>query len=774
MKDSHVPHTISFRYVKRVAEKCLADAHDNQHKTLHEIFEPLSNYLYTAFQNYGCVNNSFKVKKSSSKIHYSTSNINYEDIQKVFDLLTKLPTKRPLYNALQGCSTLLRRIPVSFGEDARNYCFLLIMFQIPLLSHALTHYESKSNPPCTRMIDSPEIKALCYDVIKRVLGILSNIKSVRVKNYITSWFSRYSSSDFVSKVDLINVYITFHMKKYFYIANNPEHRRKLSIPSPGNNVDEEYFQNSSFKEQIEQMNSGSSPLPTGPLNFGRTKSKKSKDSTTKIRIYQYGNDWHLKTASIVLQSFLEAYNIRADSLHVSIFYNSLVDYVNLKMDFDSWISNKKFKDQKPGDNPELSVVIDYINGNQNSFASSATFFFSKYPFLITLGNKISILEYEAKRIMERKAEEAFINSLDRRVPLDVYFRVRVRRSHFVQDSLNCILANQQNLKKSLKVQFVGEAGIDAGGLRKEWFLLLTKAMLSPETGMLVNVEESNYHWFNLVPINNVDNYYLFGAVLGLAVYNSTILELNFPIAFYKMLLKIPLGFSDFEQLHPDLSRNLFKIKSLSDEELNMLDLSFEISIFDLFHNVVNRELVPDGKNIQVTSKNRDLYIEKYAKFRLTDGVAEQTDSLLKGFCSVTSGNGLSLFSPEEIQLLLCGNEEGKLDLEILRSVTKYLGWKDSEEAQNSQLINWLWEYLNELSYKEQKKFLSFVTGSDRIPATGIQNLNLTIKKAGSESERLPTAHTCFNELEIHRYATKEKLYEKLSMAIQGSSGFGIK
>lgn len=770
-----IPHSISSKYVKKIIDMCSQGASDHDvegNKSLHQIFEPLSDYLYKSFSNYHCVNLSFKVKRSSSKIHYSTSNINYEDVSSTFNLLTDLPTKRPLFSALQGILSLLKRIPSSLGDDARGYCFLLILLEIPFLAHALTHYESKETK---RMIDVQEVKALSYDILKRILGIISNIQSLVVKNYITSWFSKYSSNAFVSKVDLINVYITFHLKKYFYIANNPNYRRRTSIPSSNKNVDPEYMENSMFKEEIEQMNLVSpTSLPLGALNFSRSKSTKSKDKNTKIKIFQYGNDWHLKTSSMVLQMFMQAYGIRDDGLQVSIFYNSLVDYVNIKMDFDSWISNKKFKEQKVGDTPEILTVIDYITGNQNSYSAAATFFFSKFPFLITLGNKISLLEYEGRRIMERKAEEAFINSLDKRVPIDVYFRVRVRRSHIMQDSLNCILSNPHNLKKSLKVQFIGEAGVDAGGLKKEWFLLLTRSILNSSTGMMVNIEDSNYHWFNLVPINSTDNYYLFGAILGLAVYNSTILDLNFPIAFYKMLMNIPLGFSDFQQLYPELSNNLFKLKKLNESELSSLDLTFEISIEDVFGKVLNRELIPKGRFVKVNVSNRDLYIEKYAKFHLMDAIKDQVDAFLKGFCTVTSGNALNLFAPEEIQLLLCGSEEGKLDLDILRSITKYVGWKTGSEGKHSDQVNWLWDYLNQLSYKQQKKFLSFVTGSDRIPATGIQNLNFTIKRAGSDCERLPSAHTCFNELELYSYSTKQKLYNKLTMAIEGSSGFGIK
>jgi E3 ubiquitin-protein ligase HUWE1 len=44
----------------------------------------------------------------------------------------------------------------------------------------------------------------------------------------------------------------------------------------------------------------------------------------------------------------------------------------------------------------------------------------------------------------------------------------------------------------------------------------------------------------------------------------------------------------------------------------------------------------------------------------------------------------------------------------------------------------------------------------------------------SGSSRLPTAHTCFNQLDLPVYATMEELREKLLTAIkEGSEGFGF-
>lgn len=779
---------MSYNYVKSLADECFKNASSSrgQSKSLHEIFQPLSDYLYNAFRHHDILNNSFKLRAHSKKAHHSTSNIYYAGVRDVITLLTKLPTKKPLYSALKGTSEQLKRINV-YKNDSNplDYSWLFIVFEIPILSRSLVI----SDPRLKLMSDVPEIKMLSYDILKRCIGLLSCIDSSKVLSYMSSWFAKLDQQEFIKKIDLINLYITFQLKKYFYLANNPQ--IKLGNPPTGDetyvdNSETEYFQSLHLKNHIESNLDLLSPcplsLPTGQVStnpFPLKGNGKKNGKETKVKVHQYGNDWHIRTALVVQALLYRANKLREDPVPVSVFYNSLVDYVNIKLDFDSWQSNRKTRNKvSKAQQNDFWAVIEYIHGTgvNKSLYDDALFYICQYPFLISLGSKISVLEYEARRQMERKAEEAFINSLDKRVVIDVYFRIRVRRDHIVQDSLQHIKMNPDNLKKSLRVQFMNEPGVDAGGLKKEWFLLLTKEIFHPQSGMFHNVEDSNLLWFNVIPAENPDMYYLFGAILGLAIYNSTILDLQFPIALYKLLLGRPLDQDDYKQLYPVSYKNLLNLKTLSTSDLLLLDLTFEVSYSDIFDKTYTVELIPDGANTKVKMHDLDEYIEKYTSFFMKDGIRRQVDAFKTGFNNVIGGNALSLFLPEEIQLLLCGSEDHGIDVDVLKSVTKYIGWRSPEDAANSKIITWFWDYMTKISNKEKKKLLIFVTGSDRVPATGIQNLpfKISLLNNGQDSTRLPIAHTCFNELALYNYTTKEKFVEKLNKAINESAGFGIK
>ena len=54
--------------------------------------------------------------------------------------------------------------------------------------------------------------------------------------------------------------------------------------------------------------------------------------------------------------------------------------------------------------------------------------------------------------------------------------------------------------------------------------------------------------------------------------------------------------------------------------------------------------------------------------------------------------------------------------------------------------------IHEFPLELKKRFLFFSTGSDRVPIKGLSNLNFVISRQGTDEERLPSAHTCFNHL----------------------------
>ena len=73
---------------------------------------------------------------------------------------------------------------------------------------------------------------------------------------------------------------------------------------------------------------------------------------------------------------------------------------------------------------------------------------------------------------------------------------------------------------------------------QEFFLLLIKEILDPKFGMFRYYEESRQMWFNDQSFEEASMFMLIGLLCGLAIYNSTIIDLPFPAALYKKLLNV--------------------------------------------------------------------------------------------------------------------------------------------------------------------------------------------------------------------------------------------
>jgi hypothetical protein len=65
-----------------------------------------------------------------------------------------------------------------------------------------------------------------------------------------------------------------------------------------------------------------------------------------------------------------------------------------------------------------------------------------------------------------------------------HMRMNVRRGFLLGDSVDAVMSlSRKDLRKLWRFEFIGEMGIDAGGLAREWFQLVTEEMFDPDMGL---------------------------------------------------------------------------------------------------------------------------------------------------------------------------------------------------------------------------------------------------------------------------------------------------
>lgn len=353
------------------------------------------------------------------------------------------------------------------------------------------------------------------------------------------------------------------------------------------------------------------------------------------------------------------------------------------------------------------------------------------------------------------------------VSIPQFMVLNVTRENLVIDTIRELHQYTINdYKKPLKIKFYGEEAEDAGGVRKEFFMLLLKEILDPKYGMFKEYEEARYIWFADITFEGEQMYGLIGFLCGLAIYNFTIINLPFPLALFKKILKEPVDISDLKELSPTIGKSMQQILDYKDDDLeDVFCLTFSITQ-EVYGEVRTIQLKPNGDQIPVTQENKREFVELYIDFVFNKSAEGAFNAFYKCFHDVCGGNLLNLFRPHELMGLVVGNDN--YDWEALESGAGYKnGYKSGDKV-----VLWFWEVFHELPLVEKKKFLLYLTGSDRVPIQGMKGIKIVIQPI-ADDRMLPVAHTCFNLLDLPRYSTKEKLKYKLQQAIQQTQGFSL-
>ncbi|KAG7354856.1 HECT-domain ubiquitin-transferase [Nitzschia inconspicua] len=367
-----------------------------------------------------------------------------------------------------------------------------------------------------------------------------------------------------------------------------------------------------------------------------------------------------------------------------------------------------------------------------------------------------------------------------------HMRMNVRREYLLGDSVDAVMSlSRRDLRKLWRFEFIGEAGIDAGGLAREWFELVCREIFDPDTGlwsysasnqmsMTINPASQHYCEDHLV-------YYRFlGRVMGKAMFDRQLVNGHMVKHLYKHILGWPIQFKDLESIDDEYYGNLKQVQELAAQghDVSMLSLDFTTTIEILGEKIVV-PIVEGGEDIEVTNDNYPEFVEACLKYKLMGCVKEQLNELLLGFFDVIPEPLLTIFDFQELELLMCGLPT--IDMEDWQLETEYSGEYENIGGAH-QTVQWFWETLESWDAEMKARLLQFVTGTSGVPARGFGVLQgndgsirkFTIHGLSVEQCLYPRAHTCFNRLDLPLFDSKEELAEKLKLAVtMSSTGFDI-
>eukprot|EP00798_Chlamydomonas_sp_ICE-L_P005097 gene5097-34897_t len=449
-------------------------------------------------------------------------------------------------------------------------------------------------------------------------------------------------------------------------------------------------------------------------------------------------------------------------------------------------------------------------------------------------------------------------------------KMELRRARCFKDSISMFAGKGHAIwRQPLKISFLGEAGMDSGGVTREWFSILSSAITrgSPELFWAAGPQKNQLY---INPVSSTPSHlrkfqfvgmFMAKAILESAArgkeLGSITLSLLFCEPFWKLLLGIPLNLMDLQLLDPTEFRSLMSILDMDIEGLIFETFSWNFHHSSLASGGANNNspgftqstsvnspvsnptglpatpqasplrptaslpsslptqenaeesipttpttsaaaaasasspfggqraervdavssipLKPGGGHLKVTNHNKREYVLLKAHKMLVGSIEGQMTAIIDAFHSIIPRDLIDKynFTSLELQLLVCG--EQRIDVQDLMRHCKYEdGYNGEEES-----IGWFWEVVESLDDPQRRQLLQFWSGSDGMPAEGFGALDPAfhvvaverIYDANDTTARLPAAHTCFRQLDLPRYRSKNELRDKLITAITIGGGY---
>ncbi|TFK54241.1 hypothetical protein OE88DRAFT_1786570 [Heliocybe sulcata] len=355
-------------------------------------------------------------------------------------------------------------------------------------------------------------------------------------------------------------------------------------------------------------------------------------------------------------------------------------------------------------------------------------------------------------------------------------QLNVRRSRVFEDSVQHLQRKTGDQIKygKLSVRFYDEEGVDAGGVTREWFQILARQMFDPNNALFqpcaadkLTYQPNSRSWINP---EHLIFFKFVGRVIGKAIYDGRLLDAYFARSLYRQILGKPVDYRDVEWVDPEYYNSLCWIL---ENDPSPLELTFSVEA-DEFGTTKVIPLKEGGISTPVTQENKKEFVQLSAQYRLYLSTKDQIEALLGGFYEIIPKDLVAIFNEQELELLISGTPD--IDVDEWRAATEYHGYTSSDPV-----IVWWWRALKSFNRDERAKVLSFATGTSRVPLGGFTDLQgvqgtqrFSIHKAYGDADRLPQAHTCFNQIDLPQYTSYEMLRQQLLLAInEGGEGFGF-
>ena len=400
-------------------------------------------------------------------------------------------------------------------------------------------------------------------------------------------------------------------------------------------------------------------------------------------------------------------------------------------------------------------------------------------------------KFHKKRIwLQKKINSFMLDNTKNNHPL-VISRKNILKETFNQFNTNSDL----NFYRKLPIYFVDESAYDDGGVEREWYSVLFKEIFSEKNNFFREIKEKSeakgsYFISNANEENVEKNRELYFSFIGRLLAKAILDKILIPYELNPIILKYLL-FSNYNDnnAQDEEEQNIYDINDIKnyDYEIfnsleNLLKTNLDNNNNDIYFiwtiNQIEIELMDNGNNILVNNANKNLFVNKVVELICFKSIKTELKALKKGLLSIIPLNFIKIFSVEEFNFILSGQQE--INLKDWKSNTLYKG----NITEKNEVVQFFWEVLSELNNEELLLFFRFCTGSTRVPIDGFSALpgpknkiikfSIELRKNKDEDlkcQKLIVAQTCFNNIILPEYKTKEEMRKAINIILESDTNY---
>ncbi|XP_068495991.1 E3 ubiquitin-protein ligase UPL6 isoform X3 [Phaseolus vulgaris] len=281
------------------------------------------------------------------------------------------------------------------------------------------------------------------------------------------------------------------------------------------------------------------------------------------------------------------------------------------------------------------------------------------PFLIPFTSRAKIFTSQLAAARQRHGSQAVFTRN----------RFKIRRNHILEDAYNQMSQlSEDDLRGLIRVAFVNEfgveeAGIDGGGIFKDFMENITRAAFDVQYGLFKETADHLLYpnpGSGMIHEQHLQFFHFLGTLLAKAMFEGILVDLPFATFFLSKLKQKHNYLNDLPSLDPELYRHLIFLKHY-EGDISELELYFVI-VNNEYGEQTEEELLPGGKNTRVTNENVITFIHLVANHRLNFQIRQQSSHFLRGFQQLIQKDWIDMFNEHELQMLIHLTEDQLSDI----------------------------------------------------------------------------------------------------------------